>query len=230
MAAAAGCWLLLLLLLEALASAEGDILENTVLIESLTQTKITSREISEALEKSSRASVELDQQREVYRPFARDGSTLFFLVGALIAVNHMYQFSLASFVRLFNATLSDAATAASNLTERLGHLTPALEKRVLYFVGRGLFKADRHMFAMHLVHGMHASHFRAKEWEYFVGELPKSVDKPRGAQFPGWATRDREAAYNQFAEHFGPLLSLLELGNQSKWGRACRSRRLHRSG
>ena len=36
-------------LLEALATAEGDLLENTLLIESLTQTKEASHEISNAL-------------------------------------------------------------------------------------------------------------------------------------------------------------------------------------
>jgi dynein heavy chain 2 len=210
-------------LLEALATSEGDILENTSLIESLTQTKVTSKEIADALEKSSVASLELDQQREVYRPFARDGSTLFFLVSALIAVNSMYQFSLASFVRLFNATLGDAATQAAELTERLGHLTPALEKRVLYFVGRGLFKADRHMFAMHLVHGMHANHFRAKEWEYFTGELPKALDGGRGAQLPSWASADRAGAFAQLNEHFGPLVQMLDLANSNKWSRWAQS-------
>ena len=210
-------------LLEALATSEGDILENTSLIESLTQTKVTSKEIADALEKSSVASLELDQQREVYRPFARDGSTLFFLVSALIAVNSMYQFSLASFVRLFNATLGDAATQAAELAERLGHLTPALEKRVLYFVGRGLFKADRHMFAMHLVHGMHASHFRAKEWEYFTGELPKALDGGRGAQLPNWASADRAGAFAQLHEHFGPLVQMLDLANSNKWSRWAQS-------
>lgn len=33
-----------------------------------------------SLEKSAEASMELDRQREVYREFARAGSTLFFLV------------------------------------------------------------------------------------------------------------------------------------------------------
>merc|ERR1719162_2112635 len=42
-------------LLEALATSEGDILENTALIESLTKTKSTSAEIQSALEKSELA-------------------------------------------------------------------------------------------------------------------------------------------------------------------------------
>ena len=49
------------------------------LIESLTQTKITAAAIQESLEASAKASVELDAQRNSYRPFARAGSAIFFL-------------------------------------------------------------------------------------------------------------------------------------------------------
>ena len=77
-------------LLEALATAEGDLLENTNLIESLSQTKEASREISAALAASAEASIELDAKRDAYRSFAGDGSRLYFLVRDLVVVNHMY--------------------------------------------------------------------------------------------------------------------------------------------
>jgi dynein heavy chain 2, cytosolic len=67
-------------LLEALATAEGDLLENTALIASLTKTKTKAAEIEQALAESASASAQLDAQRDVYKGFARDGSTLFFLV------------------------------------------------------------------------------------------------------------------------------------------------------
>ena len=44
-------------LLEALASAEGNILDNVVLLESLTKTKETSAQIGESLDKSAEASI-----------------------------------------------------------------------------------------------------------------------------------------------------------------------------
>jgi hypothetical protein len=48
---------------------------------------------------------ELDRQRDVYRPFAAAGSKLFFLIQDLRNVQHMYQFSLTSFISLFSLTL-----------------------------------------------------------------------------------------------------------------------------
>lgn len=43
-----------------------------------------------SLEKSAEASLELDRQREVYREFARAGSTLFFLVETMKVLNQKY--------------------------------------------------------------------------------------------------------------------------------------------
>eukprot|EP01035_Chromulina_nebulosa_P017589 gene17589-23159_t len=57
-------------LLQSLAVSEGNLLENTTLIESLSKTKQKAGEIEEALKQSNEASVKLDQQREVYRPLA----------------------------------------------------------------------------------------------------------------------------------------------------------------
>jgi len=47
----------------------------------------------------------LDQQREVYRNFSVIGSNLFMVFGDLMKMNNMYQFSLASFIKLFNRAL-----------------------------------------------------------------------------------------------------------------------------
>jgi dynein heavy chain 2 len=97
-------------LLAALADAEGDLLENTSLIESLTNTKVLAAQISASLALSAAASVELDEKRNQYRCFAKDGSQLFFLVAQLTAVNPMYRFSLHSFTGLFEKVWKSAVT------------------------------------------------------------------------------------------------------------------------
>jgi len=233
-------------LLEALATAEGDLLENALLIESLTRTKEASREISDALAASAEASATLDARREAYRGFSRDGSRLYFLVRDLVLVNPMYQVSLASFVRLFEAALRDGSVAADGaLDDRLARLTPLLERLAFFFVGRGLFKADRCMFALHVVHGMHAEHFLDHEWELFTGELaadgagdapPDAAGgrrgrgrgdgdgagrRPRG--LPAWAGLDRAPAFANMAAHLGGLVRRLDLENAARWSRWARS-------
>jgi len=205
---------------QALATAEGNLLENKSLIDSLSRTKEKSKEIEEALVKSADASVKLDEQREVYRPFASAGSKLFFLVKSLQAVCHMYQFSLSSFLALFKQSLgAEECKTAKTTEDRLEMLVRDLQVRVLYFVGRALFKTDRPMFALHLVRGMHADQFQPKEWEIFTGSLVASVSDavPRG--YPSWAPTERQAAFRLLSENLPHLLTSLELDNQSKWQR-----------
>ena len=93
-------------LLTSLANSTGNILENKQLIDSLNQTKIQSNQIEKSLTESKSLQVSLDQQREVYRNFAHTGSNLFMVFGDLIKMNNMYQFSLASFIKLFNRALN----------------------------------------------------------------------------------------------------------------------------
>jgi dynein heavy chain 2, cytosolic len=205
-------------LLQALATADGNLLENAPLIESLSKTKEKAAEIEEALEQSAKASVELDTQREVYRPLAHAGSKLFFIIKTLHTVNHMYQFSLSSFLVLFKQSLEKQMDKV-RVEERLEKLCLDLEVRSLYFVGRALFKADRLMFGLHLVKGMHPENFQPREWEIFTGAVVSSVSEsvPRG--FPSWAANDRQAAYRVLVENAPHLIEGLELGNASKWQR-----------
>jgi len=206
-------------LLEALATAEGNILDNTALIESLTKTKEKAAEIQHALEESAKASSELDRQRECYRPFSHDGSKLFFLVQELQALNSMYQFSLASFIDLFKATLAEKMKAA-DVADRLARLKPALECRVYLDVARAVFKDDRPMLALHIINGMYTGDLiDCKEWEFFLGRLPTSVSEGRPRDFPTWASPDRATMFRCLAENFPRLLSTLELSSDSKWSR-----------
>jgi len=101
-------------LLEELAASEGDLLQNTSLIESLNKTKSQSSVIGEALRNASAIQLDLDQQREVYRPIAHLGSRIFFLVDKLSSVDNMYDFSLSSFLRLFRNNLNTTNTSNNN--------------------------------------------------------------------------------------------------------------------
>jgi dynein heavy chain 2 len=206
-------------LLETLATAEGNLLENTALIDSLSKTKVKSAEIEDALNRSAEASAKLDEQREVYRNLAKTGSQLFFLMESLRAVCHMYQFSLSSFVMIFKKAVAATYPDIKDPVDRLSRLCSDLQIRVLHFTGQGLFKADVPMFALHLVRGMHPDHFQSKEWECFTGLLVPSVSEgiPRG--FPGWVASERQGAFRLLSENLPHLINSLDLENQSKWHR-----------
>lgn len=203
-------------LLETLASAEGDILQNQKLLDTLAKTKAASKEIADALEESAMKSEELDRQREQYRPFAEHGSALYFLLQLLRNVEHMYQFSLPSFVTLFSKTL-DESMDFDDVASRIAQLKPMLEKSVLFDTSRALFKEHRLMFALHLVHKIHPSAIDETEWDFFVGTLAPDPGAKAPRDFPKWAPRDRIPIYRLFKESFPDVFRYLNIEDADTW-------------
>ncbi|KAM7436007.1 Cytoplasmic dynein 2 heavy chain 1 [Porites harrisoni] len=210
-------------LLETLASAEGNILENKVLLESLNKTKASSLTIAESLQDAHRIQTTLDQERDAYLPLAESGSTLFFVISDLAKLNNMYRFSLSAFLRLFQRSL-EAKQESSGTEQRIKSLKSSLQSLVYEYVCRSLFKADRLMFAIHLVHGMHPEMFEAKEWEYFTGLLvSESVFKRQESMknlresLPSWIDSDRAAAVGSLKNTFANFYKNLQLDSTDLW-------------
>lgn len=202
-------------LLQELADSEGNILENKALILSLDNTKSQSIAIAEALANSAKLQVDLDQQREVYRPIARVGSVLYFLIAQLSAVNNMYQFSLPGFNALFSKNLK-IQTNQMAADERIRVLCTQLKLMMFHYVTRSLFKADRLMFGIHLINKLHPKFFQKNEYEFFKGEIVLP-DNPNSANLPSWATPDRKMAFSNFANTFPDFLGTLRLNDDATW-------------
>jgi len=75
------------------------------------------------------------------------------VIGELIKINNMYQFSLSSFVKLFKRAL-DTKPQASSTEEKLGYLSDTLIKLCFSEVARSLFKADRLTYSLQFVKGI----------------------------------------------------------------------------
>ncbi|XP_071483964.1 LOW QUALITY PROTEIN: cytoplasmic dynein 2 heavy chain 1-like [Diadema antillarum] len=210
-------------LLETLAKAEGNILENKVLLESLNKTKESSQTITKSLVESVQLQESLDQERAAYLPLAENGSSLFFVISDLAKLNNMYRFSLGSFLRLFGRALQGRMDGSS--TEmRIQTLIKTLQTLVYEYVCQSLFKADRLMFALHLVHGMHPNHFRENEWEAFLGQIVADVrDSQRGDSIPGWINQDRQKALASLTASFPALHQALSLNDTGLWSQFSRS-------
>jgi dynein heavy chain len=85
-------------LLHKLATAEGDILENIELIESLEFSKKLSVEITEKVEIAKETEIIINVASEFYRPAASRGALVFFLLMELTKIHSFYKFSLDSFI------------------------------------------------------------------------------------------------------------------------------------
>ncbi|EKX39469.1 hypothetical protein GUITHDRAFT_160010 [Guillardia theta CCMP2712] len=202
-------------LLQQLAESQGNVLENKELIQKLTDIKNSSIEIKDALRNSAELQLKLDDEREVYRPFARTASGTFFLIQALKSLNYMYQFDLPTYIFQFQNTLKNSSSA-NEVEDRLRILVSTLKRNLFYFVGRSLFKDDRLTFGMHLVHGMNPEMFADMEWDFFVG-LTVSDTSSSGFNPPEWLPADRAPSLLRLAATLPSLVSSLNLQDSKSW-------------
>ncbi|XP_052360063.1 cytoplasmic dynein 2 heavy chain 1 isoform X2 [Oncorhynchus keta] len=209
-------------LLETLATAQGNILENKELIDSLNQTKSSSALIQDSLRESHRLQASLDQERDAYLPLAESASKIYFVITDLSRINNMYRFSLASFLRLFQRALQSKKDAETT-EARIAALEASLKSMVYEYVCRSLFKADQLMFAMHFVRGMHPDLFQENEWDAFtglvVGDMVRKADTQKSLQeqIPSWIDQERLGAVAMFKSTFPGLYQSLCLSDSDLW-------------
>merc|ERR1719502_1201541 len=92
-------------ILARLAAAEGDITEDKDLIEGLEAAKMTSNDINEKLAIGRKTSKQINMTSEKYRPTARRGSQLFFIMQQLSKVHTYYIYSLNAYVVVFSSAI-----------------------------------------------------------------------------------------------------------------------------
>ncbi len=156
----------------------------------------------------------MDQQRNVYKMFANIGSNLFMVIGDLIKINNMYQFSLASFIKLFKRAL-ETKPQASSVEEKLNHLSNSLIRLCFSEIGRSLFKADRLTYSLHFIKGVYPHLFGRNEWEFFSGTVVASSDSHM--PLPRWATKDRAEIFSMFVNTFSHIIPNMQLENEGIW-------------
>ncbi|EQC33295.1 hypothetical protein SDRG_09276 [Saprolegnia diclina VS20] len=136
-------------LLERLANAPDDILSDVPLIESLEETKKKATDIAISVKKNQETEIIINNTRELYRPVAAEGAMLYFLLTTLSAIDHMYRYSLDSFITFFYASI-DRAPSAEKQAERVLNLRESLRITVFTWVSRGLFESHKLIFLSQL--------------------------------------------------------------------------------
>jgi dynein heavy chain len=136
-------------LLERLANAPEDILSDVPLIEGLEATKKAAKEIAAAVEEGKKTEIDINLAREIYRPVASEGAMLYFLLTKLCTIEHMYQYSLDSFVSYFYKSI-DRCVAAEKVLDRVNNLKASLRITIFTMVSRGLFVKHKLIFLAQL--------------------------------------------------------------------------------
>lgn len=136
-------------LLKKLAENTGSLLDNEPLINTLEETKKKSIEITEAIEVGAITQKEIDIARQSYNPVAKRGAILFFAMVGLSAISEMYQYSLSSYLTVFNNSLRDAKKD-SILENRLRYIIDRLTINVYDYTCLGIFEVHKLMFAFQM--------------------------------------------------------------------------------
>ncbi|KAK6637824.1 hypothetical protein RUM44_008246 [Polyplax serrata] len=202
-------------LLKQLASAQGDILENKELINSLNQTKNSSEEISKALKESKKLESQLDEEYASYKDVADFGSRVFFTIRSLSEINPIYQFSVILFKKLFQKSLQSDMIEKYNSVEQQKNLV-----RVTYQnVSRSLFNSDRLAFALLLSMNVFSDKITPEEWMVFKGETvgDTQIDSKLRESLPDWIEEDRHFDINNLKNATPDVFASVQMSEINNW-------------
>ncbi|KAJ9587001.1 hypothetical protein L9F63_019419, partial [Diploptera punctata] len=140
-------------------------------------------------------------------------------------LNNMYQFSAASFMRLFEKALCGPKEDEPSDLKTKGY-QKRLQHIVYQYVSRSVFKADRLSFALHLVNKMHSQQIPEDEWNVFTGQAVSDVkieSSKVNENLPSWI--DEERAFDVFVLKSGlpNLYTELMLEDKASWSSFARS-------
>ncbi|XP_031164939.2 dynein heavy chain 10, axonemal [Sander lucioperca] len=168
-------------LLRELATSAGNMLDNTELVHTLEETKSKASEVFEKLKLAEKTSLDIDKLRDGYRPAAKRGAILFFVLTEMALVNSMYQYSLASYLDVFDFSLRKSLPD-SVLLQRLKNIMNTLTYSVYNYGCTGLFERHKLLFSFNLTIKIEQAEGRSpqEELEFFIKgnlSLEKSTRK-----------------------------------------------------
>ena len=169
-------------LLKELSEADpATILENKELIANLEKTKATAISISEQSEEAKKTEVIINAQRELYRSVAGEGAMLYFLCISLCIIDHMYQYSLESFIKFFfkaiERTQEKDETRVSKLIENIRYT-------IYQWISRGLFEKHKLIFLTMITFRLMSKKiievaYNADEMDFLIKGIPRiGVENP----------------------------------------------------
>jgi dynein heavy chain len=136
-------------LLRELASSTGSMLDNVELIRTLEETKSKATEIGQKIVLANHTSAEVEVSRDAYRPAAKCGAVLFFVMAELSTINPMYEYSLGAFLEVFTSSLHRSKPDPV-LSKRLAKIMDTLKYAVYNYSCTGLFEKHKLLFSFQM--------------------------------------------------------------------------------
>ncbi|GAA6098697.1 dynein axonemal heavy chain 10 isoform X1, partial [Tachysurus ichikawai] len=207
-------------LLRELATSTGNMLDNVELVHTLDETKTKATEVFEKLRLAEHTSADIDTLRDGYRPAAKRGAILFFVLAEMALVNSMYQYSLASFLEVFDFSLRKSLPD-SVLPKRLKNIMNTLTHNVYNYGCTGLFERHKLLFSFNMTIKIEQAEARTpqEELDFFLKgnlSLEKSKRKKPCDWLPEQGWEDIVRLSELFQNEFGSLIGDIEK-NPTEW-------------
>ncbi|XP_077995609.1 dynein axonemal heavy chain 10-like isoform X2 [Glandiceps talaboti] len=173
-------------LLRELATSTGNMLDNVELVQTLEDTKSKATEVSEKLKLAAKTAIDIDKLRDGYRPAAKRGAILFFVLAEMALINTMYQYSLASFLDVFQYSLRKSLPD-SILVKRLRNIMDTLTHNIYNYACTGLFEKHKLLFSFQMTAKLEQAegNMPQEELDFFIkGNI--SLDKSKRGKPAKW--------------------------------------------
>ncbi|KAM4707116.1 dynein axonemal heavy chain 10 [Discoglossus pictus] len=173
-------------LLRELATSSGNMLDNVELVQTLDETKSKATEVSEKLKLAEKTAIDIDRLRDGYRLAAKRGAILFFVLSEMALVNTMYQYSLSSFLAVFDFSLRKSMPDGI-LAKRLKNIMDTLTFNVYNYGCTGLFEKHKLLFSFNMTIKIEQADGRVpqEELEFFL-KGNTSLEKSRRKKPWAW--------------------------------------------
>ncbi|XP_062814743.1 dynein axonemal heavy chain 10 isoform X2 [Anolis carolinensis] len=207
-------------LLRELATSTGNMLDNVDLVHTLEETKAKATEVSEKLKLAEKTAIDIDKLRDGYRPAAKRGAILFFVLSEMALVNTMYQYSLAAFLDVFGLSLRKSMPDTI-LAKRLRHIMDTLTFNVYNYGCTGLFERHKLLYSFTMTIKIEQADYRIPqdELDFFLKgniSLEKSARKKPCLWISDQGWEDVIRIAELFPEQFGSLPDDVE-NNPDDW-------------
>ena len=169
-------------ILKLLSDAGDAILDDDHAIKMLNNSKLTSGVIQNRVREAEVNEREINAKREQYRPAARRGSILYFVIADLASIDPMYQYSLQFFIEMYRECVR-SAERADDVRQRLKNVMAYMTLFVFRTICRGLFAAHQSIFSFLICTSIKRltsddPEISAEEWDFLLRG-------PRGAAGAG---------------------------------------------
>lgn len=173
-------------LLHDLAASKGSILDNDDLIHTLNTAKATSIQIGVSLETAAKTAEEIEKTRALYVSVAKRGSILYFAMSGMVAISEMYEYSLSSYLGVFDTALRDAKPDKI-VDNRLKNLREKMTQTMYDYTCMGVFEKHKLLFSFQMTSMIldGDNDLDKKEFDFYMKGNP-SLDRPKEPSPHAW--------------------------------------------